>query len=116
MIDRARLKTPVSDARWTTRLGEVLTREYCSMIRHWAKNPWDLRVSAKAFTRKDLRHRPKLSCLSPFELDSSVQVYARQSEVRSHKSLAAHGLSAPKSRHFIAQSVKLGTGDLGRCR
>jgi hypothetical protein len=26
-------------------------------------------------------HRPKLGCLSPFELDSSVQVYARQSEV-----------------------------------
>jgi len=26
-------------------------------------------------------HRPKLGCLSLFELDSSVQVYARQSEV-----------------------------------
>jgi hypothetical protein len=25
--------------------------------------------------------RPKLACLSPFELDSSVQVYARQSKV-----------------------------------
>jgi uncharacterized protein (DUF58 family) len=42
MTDGAILKTPVPGARWIARLGEILTRDYCSRYDRylrWARNP-----------------------------------------------------------------------------
>ena len=65
-------------------------------------------------TRKQLRNEAAPSQAGPLgrvwagQFSPGVRV-----PTRSHKPKAAHGLSAPKSRHFAAQSVKSVEGRFG---